>query len=236
MDGLYKWQLNKCVMVNTYDQLLHKYGSQCKLSITGCEDSNIYIDSNVDSLLISGCANCTIFVAAVNRVCTIEKCENMTVCVASSQLRIGSCVDSLVHSYTPGFPPIIYGDTRSLRLAPHNASYNMMPLHLQRAGIRFDITEGKQPDWFSENINNFKKPVTFATRERAESSDASGNHTLLPLQDFNKMVLPNSMQDSPAQQSPVKSKQPSANPVNLLLCPPEYKEVIKMRLETFAMF
>ena len=43
--------------------------------------------------------NCTIFVAAVSKVCTIEKCENVTVSVAANQLRIGNCVDSLVHSY-----------------------------------------------------------------------------------------------------------------------------------------
>mmetsp|Transcript_39681 Transcript_39681/g.60794 ORF Transcript_39681/g.60794 Transcript_39681/m.60794 type:complete len:122 (+) Transcript_39681:1134-1499(+) len=121
----------------------------------------------------------------------------MTVCVAANQLRIGSCVDSLVHSYTPGFPPIVYGDTRSLRLAPHNATYNMMSHHLKRAGIRFDASEGKQPDWFMDNINNFKKPITFAKGDRAESTDVSGNHsyTLLPHHDFNKMVLPNSMSD-----------------------------------------
>ena len=89
----------------------------------GCEESNIYIDSYVETILISSCINCTIFVAAVSKVCTIEKCENLTLCVASNQLRIGNCVDSCIYSYTSNFPPIVYGDTRNLKMAPHNASY-----------------------------------------------------------------------------------------------------------------
>lgn len=56
-------------------------------------------------------------------MCTIEKCENLTLCVASNQLRIGNCVDSCIYSYTPNFPPIVYGDTRNLKMAPHNATY-----------------------------------------------------------------------------------------------------------------
>ena len=86
----------------------------CKLSIVGCEESNIYVDSCVETLLVSSCINCTIFVAAVAKVCTIEKCENTTLCVAANLLRIGNCVDTLVHSYTANSVPIVYGDTRNL--------------------------------------------------------------------------------------------------------------------------
>lgn len=91
--------------------------------INGCEDSNIYVDSNVETLKITSCVNCNIFVAAVSKVCTIEKCENVTICVASHQLRIANCVDSLIHSFTLNLAPIVYGDTRNLRIAPHNACY-----------------------------------------------------------------------------------------------------------------
>lgn len=85
--------------------------------------------------------NCTIFVAAVSKVCTIEKCENVTVSVAANQLRIGNCVDSLVHSYNPNHPPIIYGDTRNLRLGPHNVYYGHFHDHLQNANIKFELKE-----------------------------------------------------------------------------------------------
>lgn len=76
--------LNKCINVKTYQEIYPNFGTQCRLSIMGCEDSNIYIDSVVSSVLISSCINCTIFIAAVSKVCTIEKCESVTLIVAAS--------------------------------------------------------------------------------------------------------------------------------------------------------
>jgi len=123
-DHLFKLtSLNKCVASRNYQEIYPMYGNGCKVSIRDCEESHVYLDSNVESLLISSCVNCTIFVAAVSKVCTIEKCEKVTVCVAANTLRIGSCVDSIINCYVPSFSPIVYGDTRSLRLSPHNASY-----------------------------------------------------------------------------------------------------------------
>ena len=91
--------------------------------IVSCEDSYLYIGTSVDCIQITRCVNCVVFVAAAARAVTIEKCENVTVTVASDYLRIGNCVDCQVFSYTQLSPPVIYGDTRSLQLAPHNASY-----------------------------------------------------------------------------------------------------------------
>jgi len=147
------------------------------MSITGGEESCVYIDSNVETLLISACVNCTIFVAAVNKVCTIEKCENVTVCVASNTIRIGNCIDSLVHSYTPTFGPIVYGDTRSLRMAPHNANYPNFADHLRRANIKFELPNEKdaQPEWFVEQINSFRSPMQMAKGDsKSERTDSSG--------------------------------------------------------------
>lgn len=75
--------LNKCVVSKTFLEMNQNYGTNCRMTIAHCEESNIYIDSNVDLLLVTSCINCTIFVAAVNRVCTFEKCENVTICVTS---------------------------------------------------------------------------------------------------------------------------------------------------------
>ena len=124
--------------VKSREEIVMQFGKGCKMGIIGCEDSNIYIDSKVDTLLISACINCTIFVAAVGKVTTIEKCENVTLCVATNQLRIGNCVDSQVHCYTPNFCPIVYGDTRNLRMAPHNVYYQRLEEHLNQAEIRFE--------------------------------------------------------------------------------------------------
>ena len=71
------------------------------MNINDCEDSNIYIDSNVEIVKIRACVNSHIFVAAVDKICTLEKCENVTLVVAANQLRIGNNVDCTVHCYTP---------------------------------------------------------------------------------------------------------------------------------------
>ena len=135
-EGVYNLNnFNKCVAIKNSKEIYNHIGNTCKLNIIECEDSSIFIDSNVEVLKISGCINCNIFVAAVNKICTIEKCENVTLCVAANQLRIGNCVDSTVHCYTPNLPPVVYGDTRNLRMAPHNASYPLLTQHLHRAGI-----------------------------------------------------------------------------------------------------
>ena len=68
-------------------------------------------------------------------------------------MRIGNCVDSLVHCYTPNSAPIVYGDTRNLRMAPHNASYPMMTEHLKKANIKFERPLNEKDavsDWFTE--------------------------------------------------------------------------------------
>lgn len=86
--------LNKCVTIKD-NSVQDK-----DLRIIGCEDSYIYIDTNVNYMQIANCANCTIFVAAVNKTCSVDKCENTIVCVASNYLRIGNSVDCTVNSYT----------------------------------------------------------------------------------------------------------------------------------------
>jgi len=139
MENLYKLNnLNKCMSVKDYTDLYPHYGDKCQMSIVGCEESNVYIDACIQSVLIQACINCTIFVAAVSKVCTIEKCENTTIVVAGNVIRIGSCIDTLVNCYTPSYPPIVYGDTRNLRMGPHNAAYEKLTEHLVRAGIRFE--------------------------------------------------------------------------------------------------
>jgi len=137
--------------------------------ILGCEDSYIYIDTNVAFMQISNCTNCTIMVAAVNKTCSIDKCENVTVCVASNFVRIGNCIESTIHSYNQLEPPIIYGDTRNLVMAPHNTSYFELLTHLRAADIVFIPPGPPQPQipipsqavvkLIQENIHNFAKPI-----------------------------------------------------------------------------
>lgn len=115
---------------------------------------------------INNCINCTIMVAAVNKTCSIDKCENVIICVASNFIRIGNSVDCTIHSFTQMAPPIIYGDTRNLTMAPHNVSYLELNNHLRAADIFF-IPPGQQPSssmqakaaMVSNNIHNFANPL-----------------------------------------------------------------------------
>lgn len=103
-----------------------------------------------------------------------------------------------MHTYTPFYPPIVYGDTRNLRLAPHNAAYDKFHEHLVGAGIKFEMgsEDPSKPqqlsDWFIEAINNFRKPVLMAKSNKSDRADSKTNKSfnLISSVDFNKVVLP----------------------------------------------
>ena len=86
--------LNKCVTIR--DNAIQNRD----VRLLGCEDSYIYIDTNVKYMQIQNCVNCTILVAAVNKACLIDKCENTTITVASNYLKIGNSVDCTLFCYT----------------------------------------------------------------------------------------------------------------------------------------
>ena len=160
--------------------------------ITNCEDSYLYIGTSVDCLQISKCVNCVVFVAAVTRSCSLDKCENVTVTVASEYLRIGNCVDCQVYSYTHQCPPVVYGDTRSLQLAPHNASYPELSNTLRDAGIRMGDQAMQEA-----RVSHFSKPLLMRVPRQSLS--------LIPPLEFMKMALPRKFGDAP-----------------LFLCPTEF--------------
>lgn len=119
---------------------------------------------NVDNLLVSNCVNCTIFVAATAKVTTLEKCENTIVVNAANLMRIGNCVDCTMHSYSVMSAPVIYGDTRSLTMAPHNASYPELPRQLAAAGIRPLEPKNKRSAKEEEQIMYFSKPIIMGNK------------------------------------------------------------------------
>ncbi len=128
--------LNRCVT-------LKENLANMDVRIGGCEDTYIYIDECVKYLQLVNCVNTTIFVAAVSKCVSVDKCENITICVATQFIRIGNCVDCTVHSYSQLSPPLVYGDTRSLILAPHNAGCFELLTALKNANIAF-ISLGSQ--------------------------------------------------------------------------------------------
>lgn len=205
-DIVYMNGLNKCVTVK--DSALR----DMDVRIIGCEDSYIYIDASVKFMQISNCVNCTILVAAVSKTCFMDKCENTVVCVASNYLKIGNCVDCTVHSYTQLCPPIIYGDTRNLTMAPHNASYTELFTHLKNADIAYVTSDQQVPPQIKQmvldHIHYFSKPTVMAGMDQC--------YTFMQPIDFMKMQLPSKF-----------------NQQGLFLCPQEYNEVLAIRLEHF---
>ena len=112
---------------------------------------------------------------------------------------------------------MVYGDTRNLRMAPHNAHYSLMLEHLRRANVKF---ESSDQQWFAEQVNNFRRPINLSRNDLPQES-------ILPAVDFSKMVLPQGMTDAGGPQSIL-------NQSTLLLCPRDYQEVLEMRLASFA--
>ena len=150
--------LNKCVSVR--DESLGGHD----VRIIACEDSYVYIPCHVESLLISNCVNCTIFVAATCKITTVEKCEGTIIVNASNLMRIGNCVDCTMHSYTVMSAPIIYGDTRSQTMAPHNTNYQDFARSLIAAGIK-PLEQGtKKSAKEEEQIMHFSKPVIMGNK------------------------------------------------------------------------
>ena len=90
---------------------------------------------------VSDCLNTTIFCAAVKRVTTISNSENLNVTIASGVTRIGNCVDCTIYTYTHYGAPIIYGDTRNLSMAPHNAGYAELNEILMKSGINTSVQD-----------------------------------------------------------------------------------------------
>ena len=133
--------------------------------------------------------------SAVARVCTLDRCENVTLCAASNYLRIGNCVDCTVYSYTQIGSPVIYGDTRSLTLAPHNASYPGLVKSLNDAGIETDkAKEGR--------LGYFARPILMRVPKQSITLQ-------LPV-DFMKLSLPSKFYENSSQNE-------------LFLCPPEFE-------------
>lgn len=141
--------LNKCITIKDASSL----APNIDVKVMNCEESYIYIDQSVDCLLISQCSNCTVFCAAVRRVATISNCENVTVTVAAGCVRVGNCIDCTVHTYSHLGSPIVYGDTRNLLVAPHNAGYTDLTSTLARGGINLHVPN------LTERVFSFMSPT-----------------------------------------------------------------------------
>jgi hypothetical protein len=109
---------------------------------------------------------------------SIDKCENTIVSGATNCVRIGNSIDSQFYVYSTLSAPILFGDNRSILLAPHNVGYPEMMNHIKRAKIETNM----------KNIHNFATPIEMTFVEKS--------HTIMAPKDFFKLVLPKKFQDS----------------------------------------
>ncbi|KAL4506852.1 hypothetical protein ABPG72_001273 [Tetrahymena utriculariae] len=167
IDVIYIQGLTKSVMCKD-----EKFCADQDLRILNCEDSYIYIDAAVQSLSVTNCTNTTIFISAVNKICTIDKSENLTITVASNFLRIGNTIDSTVYYYG-SYYPVLYGDNRSVTLAPNNANYLDLFERMKQSKIPL----------------NYKSSLNFASPIVMNQNQAM-SYTILSTKEFFPINLP----------------------------------------------
>ena len=103
---------------------------------------------------------------------------------------------------------MIYGDTRNLTMAPHNAAYFELPSHLRAADIPF-VAPGQPAGKSQDTVHNFAKPIL-------QAGLSSSCFTLMQPVDFMRMSLPKKFSE-----------------LQLFLCPQEYIDVLMIRAEHF---
>ena len=134
--------LSKCVTIKA-----NEYQNK-NLLISNCDDTFIYINTNVSNCKISLCTNCTIVIAVASKIISIDKCEKCNICIISNFTRISNMIDSNVYLFSV-YEPILYGDNRGLKLGPHNVTYNDLYLH---------VKESKLPI-MQNSYKNFSSPI-----------------------------------------------------------------------------
>ena len=155
--------LSKCVTIKSGNEYQNK-----NLLISNCDDTYIYINTNVSNCKISLCTNCTIVIAVASKIISIDKCEKCNICIISNFTRISNMIDSNVYLFSV-YEPILYGDNRGLRLGPHNVTYNDLYLYVKESKLTILQNSNKNfslPIYLNNNIKehiNIIKPEEFTT-------------------------------------------------------------------------
>ena len=150
--------LSKCVTIKNQNDFINK-----NILITQCEDSFIYINTQVINCKISHCTNCTIVIAVLNKIITIDKCEKCNISFIANFTRISNMIDSNIYLYSVT-EPILFGDNRGLSLGPHNVIYTELYIHVKNSKIL--ITHQGIKNYASPiNLNNKKETKIISPEE-----------------------------------------------------------------------
>jgi TBCC domain-containing protein 1 len=174
--------LSKCVTIKTGNEYQNK-----NLLISNCDDTYIYINTNVSNCKISLCTNCTIVIAVASKIITLDKCEKCNICIISNFTRISNMIDSNVYLFSVN-EPILYGDNRGLRLGPHNVTYNELYIHVKESRLTISQNSYKNfslPIYLNNNNNNKEhiniiKPEEFTTIVVPFEANDPFNYILTP--------------------------------------------------------
>ena len=178
--------LSKCVTIKTGNEYQNK-----NLLISNCDDTFIYINTNVSNCKISLCTNCTIVIAVASKIISIDKCEKCNICIISNFTRISNMIDSNVYLFSV-YEPILYGDNRGLKLGPHNVTYNDLYLHVKESKLAIMQNSYKNfssPIYLNNNNKehiNIIKPEEFITIVVPFEAKDPFNYILTPKQYLEK--------------------------------------------------
>ena len=159
--------LSKCVTIKSGNEYQNK-----SLLITSCDDTYIYINTNVSNCKISFCTNCTIVVAVASKIISIDKCDKCNICIVSNFTRISNMIDSNIYLFSVN-EPILYGDNRGLQLGPHNVTYNDLYTHIKESNLLIS----------QNSYKNFSSPVFL-------SSNNKDHVNIIKPEDFITIVVP----------------------------------------------
>lgn len=157
--------LSKCVTIKA---------GECQnknILISNCDDSYIYINTNVINCKISCCTNCYIVIAVSSKITSVEKCEKCNVSFVSNFTRISNIIDSNICLYSL-YEPVLFGDNRGLKLGPFNVNYDELYSHVRES--RIVVSHG--------GMKNFANPILLNGNKEQFS--------IIPPEDFTTLVTP----------------------------------------------
>jgi TBCC domain-containing protein 1 len=104
------------------------------LRLVDCSDVTLYVLAPVALAMLSGCSDCCVLLGAASRCLRLDSCSRCSLTAAARCVQLRGVHGGLLSLATLR-PTLVLGDTRGVRLAPHNASYDALPRHLARAGL-----------------------------------------------------------------------------------------------------
>eukprot|EP00929_Paragymnodinium_shiwhaense_P007000 TRINITY_DN110958_c0_g1_i1.p1 TRINITY_DN110958_c0_g1~~TRINITY_DN110958_c0_g1_i1.p1 ORF type:complete len:538 (+),score=104.62 TRINITY_DN110958_c0_g1_i1:88-1701(+) len=189
------------------------------LNITGCSECVIYITFCVRMCVISGCTGCSIVMGPVSALCTIQHCEKISVHCAARCFKIENSTDSSAYLFCEA-PPILTGDTRSIKLAPYNVLCSGLTQLMESAGLEMSLDHVDK--WaYPVNCTLGSNDDTLRGRSGSffDESQASTTYHFVRPSNFKPLVVPDA------------TGRAAGKSLNILCLPQVYEDALRERQE-----